>query len=129
MLDDVNERELSSYHLTQLGATLWPSRVTEGPLRHALSFDIEDWFHIIGIDAVADSSVWPTLPSLVVDFVYLHPRDFAPEFPRVSMPIVRRFEYNVGLGSTEAKLKMLLNNYAFDTCAAVLGLQPDIGQA
>ena len=31
-------------------------------LRHALSFDIEDWFHIVAVDAVADPKAWPTLP-------------------------------------------------------------------
>jgi polysaccharide deacetylase family protein (PEP-CTERM system associated) len=312
---DFDERELSSSHLKQAGTLKeQPSHGTERPVTHILSFDIEDWFHLIGIDAVADSSIWPTLPSLVVDYtrlivdlvseadaratffvlgwvaerypqltrtisaagheiathsywhrrvdqhspdefrkdlqrsidvlqeqtgkkvlgfraptfsitpgtewafdvmhdvglaydaslfpsprahggyrcpqeahlftnvpsgrpilelpmngafkagpallpfsgggymrllpqwlirrgfdsferkdipvvVYLHPRDFAPECPRVPMPIIRRFKYNIGLSSTEAKLKMLLNNYAFDTCAAVLGLQPAIAQA
>ena len=37
-----------------------PSRVT-----HALSFDIEDWFHMIEIEAVADPQKWDTFPSLV----------------------------------------------------------------
>jgi polysaccharide deacetylase family protein (PEP-CTERM system associated) len=55
--------------------------------------------------------------------VYLHPRDFAPECPRVRMPIKRRFKCYVGLNSTEAKLRMLLDGYRFDTCAAALGLQ------
>ena len=35
------------------------------PLLHALSFDIEDWFHMVEIEAVEDSKLWPTLPSLV----------------------------------------------------------------
>ncbi len=54
--------------------------------------------------------------------VYLHPRDFAPDCPRVSMPMKRRFKCYVGLNSTVAKLRMLLNSYRFDTCAAALGL-------
>ena len=36
-------------------------------ITNALSFDIEDWFHMVGIDAVADSDTWPDLPSIVVD--------------------------------------------------------------
>ena len=36
-------------------------------LKHALSFDIEDWFHMVEVDAVADPANWPTLPSIVVD--------------------------------------------------------------
>ena len=54
--------------------------------------------------------------------VYLHPRDFAPNCPRVPMPLHRKFKSYVGLGSTEKKLKMLLGRYAFTTCADVLGL-------
>ena len=32
-----------------------------GPVVHALSFDIEDWFHIVEIPAVEDPSLWPGL--------------------------------------------------------------------
>ncbi|MCZ6446065.1 MAG: polysaccharide deacetylase family protein [Planctomycetota bacterium] len=56
--------------------------------------------------------------------VYLHPRDFAPECPRVPMPLHRRFKSYVGLRSTKGKLKMLLQRYRFDTCARVLGIDP-----
>ncbi len=54
--------------------------------------------------------------------VYLHPRDFAPDCPRVPMPLKRRFKCYVGLDSTKGKLKMLLCRYRFDSCAAVLGV-------
>lgn len=54
--------------------------------------------------------------------VYLHPRDFAPDCPRVPMPLKRRFKCYIGLKSTAGKLEMLLDNYKFDTCAAVLGI-------
>ena len=53
---------------------------------------------------------------------YLHPRDFAVECPRVPMPPHRRFKNYVGLHTTADKLRMLLANYRFDTCAAVVGL-------
>ncbi len=52
--------------------------------------------------------------------VYLHPRDFATECPRVSMPPHRRFKCYVGLASTERKLRALLETHRFDTCATVL---------
>jgi polysaccharide deacetylase family protein (PEP-CTERM system associated) len=32
---------------------------------HALSFDIEDWFHMVEIDAVADPKSWDSFPSIV----------------------------------------------------------------
>lgn len=54
--------------------------------------------------------------------VYLHPRDFASDCPRVPMPLHRRFKSYVGLRTTKGKLRMLLNRYRFDTCQAVLGL-------
>jgi hypothetical protein len=54
--------------------------------------------------------------------VYLHPRDFATDCPRVPMPLHRRFMCYVGIKSTEKKLKMLLGRYAFTTCADLLGL-------
>jgi hypothetical protein len=54
--------------------------------------------------------------------VYLHPRDFSPDCPRVRMPLKRRFKCYVGLDSTKDKLKMLLSRYRFDSCAAVLGV-------
>ncbi len=54
--------------------------------------------------------------------VYLHPRDFAPDCPRVPMPPHRRFKCYVGLAGTKDKLRMLLRHYRFDTCAAVLGV-------
>jgi polysaccharide deacetylase family protein (PEP-CTERM system associated) len=44
-----------------------PSAASDGEVIHALSFDIEDWFHLVEIPAVADPSGWDDLPSLVVD--------------------------------------------------------------
>ena len=32
---------------------------------NALSFDIEDWFHMVEIDAVSDPKTWPDLDSIV----------------------------------------------------------------
>ena len=45
--------------------------MSETPNNHvvnALSFDIEDWFHMVEIDAVADPRKWPELPSIVVEY-------------------------------------------------------------
>ena len=36
-----------------------------GHIINALSFDIEDWFHLVDIDAVADPNTWPDFPSIV----------------------------------------------------------------
>lgn len=52
--------------------------------------------------------------------VYLHPRDFAPDCPKVRMPPHRYFKCYVGTATTEGKLDRLLAEYSFDTCRAVL---------
>lgn len=52
--------------------------------------------------------------------VYLHPRDFAPDQPVVSMPLHRKFKSYVGLSSTEMKLKSLLSKFEYTTCERVL---------
>ena len=52
--------------------------------------------------------------------VYLHPRDFAPDCPRVPMSPVRGLKCYVGLHTTAGKLEMLLGRYQFDTCSAIL---------
>lgn len=52
--------------------------------------------------------------------VYLHPRDFAPECPRVSMPLLRRFKCYVGMHTTMPKLEALLGRHRFAPCGEVL---------
>jgi len=42
--------------------------ISENPLTHALSFDIEDWFHMVEIDAVADPTKWDSFPSIVEEY-------------------------------------------------------------
>jgi len=63
--------------------------------------------------------------------VYLHPRDFAVNCPRVPMSLFRSFKSYTGLGTTMLKLERLLANYSFTTCGTVLnlaGLIPDISE-
>jgi peptidoglycan-N-acetylglucosamine deacetylase len=55
--------------------------------------------------------------------VYLHPRDFAPDCPRVPMPASRRFKCYVGMHTTAPKLRMLLERYRFATCAEILAIR------
>ena len=52
--------------------------------------------------------------------VYLHPRDFAPDCPKVKMPPHRYFKCYVGTSTTEGKLDRMLAEHRFDTCRAVL---------
>ncbi len=57
--------------------------------------------------------------------IYLHPRDFAPDAPRVPMPLHRRFKCYVGTASTEGKLRRLLERHRWGTCAEVLAASKD----
>jgi polysaccharide deacetylase family protein (PEP-CTERM system associated) len=52
--------------------------------------------------------------------VYLHPRDFATDCPRVPMPPHRKFKCYIGMKHTEAKLRRLLAYAPFGTCRDVL---------
>ncbi|MBC02122.1 MAG: polysaccharide deacetylase family protein [Phycisphaerae bacterium] len=52
--------------------------------------------------------------------VYLHPRDFAPDCPRVPMGLRRRFNLHAGLASTERKLRRLLERFAFVPCSELV---------
>lgn len=52
--------------------------------------------------------------------VYIHPRDFAVDCPRVPMPPLKRFKSYYGLGSTRSKFRALLDQYHFTTCQDVL---------
>lgn len=52
--------------------------------------------------------------------VYLHPRDFAPDCPKVRMPPHRYFKCYVGTASTEGKLRRLLTRYRWTTCEGAL---------
>lgn len=42
-----------------------PFRMSDSQITHALSFDIEDWFHMVEIEAVADPEQWDRMPSIV----------------------------------------------------------------
>lgn len=70
------------------------------------------WLIRRGVDQLANQGI-PTV-------VYLHPRDFAPDCPRVPMPLHRRFKCYVGAKSTASKLTMLLDRYRWGTCSEVL---------
>lgn len=56
--------------------------------------------------------------------IYLHPWDFCPDGPRTTMPVISRIKCYRNRHTTEPKLRRLLQNHAFTTAAAVLGLEP-----
>jgi len=52
--------------------------------------------------------------------VYLHPRDFGADCPKVEVSPLKHFKCYFNLESTRKKLEMLLANYQFGTCEEVL---------
>lgn len=58
----------------------------------------------------------------IPNVLYLHPRDFAVDGPRARLPLMRRFKSFYGLESTQDKLETVLQEFNWDTCASVLGL-------
>ena len=57
--------------------------------------------------------------------VYLHPRDFAVDTPRVPMPATRKFKCYVGLKTARDKFRWMLDRWKFDSCSQVLRHHPD----
>lgn len=51
--------------------------------------------------------------------VYLHPRDLAPDCPRVAMTPVRRLRTYAGLGTTARKVRALLREHRFRPCREI----------
>ena len=60
--------------------------------------------------------------------VYLHPRDLAPDMPRVPIPPRRRFLCYVGLSGMEGKLGAVPKRYRWGPCAVVLA-RAGLGEA
>jgi polysaccharide deacetylase family protein (PEP-CTERM system associated) len=53
---------------------------------------------------------------------YLHPWELDPEQPRFDVGFTTRVRHYTGLGSTERRLKRLIQEFRFDSVASVLGL-------
>jgi hypothetical protein len=48
-------------------------------------------------------------------FVYVNPRQIHPDYPRLPLPLLRRFKCYVNMKSTLPKLEWLCRNYSFCT--------------
>jgi len=57
--------------------------------------------------------------------VYLHPRDFAVDCPRIPMGLLRRLKCYTGMRTAGGKLRMLLERHRFDTCATIAGVDTE----
>ncbi|MFI4917801.1 MAG: polysaccharide deacetylase family protein [Phycisphaerales bacterium JB060] len=103
-----------------------------GPLRHRMCYSGGGYMRLLP-EALIRQGIQREAAQGRGTVVYLHPRDFAPDCPRVPMPASRRFKCYVGLSSTLNKLDRLLGSYEWTTCedalAHLMHPQQDGGEA
>lgn len=95
------------------------ARIGLGPLRKRMCYSGGGYLRLLP-RALIEQGMASEAKSGRASVVYLHPRDFAPEAPRLRMPAHRRFKCYVGLNSTEPKLRRLLRTYRWAPCQYVL---------
>ena len=52
--------------------------------------------------------------------LYMHPREFVPDHPRLKLPAKRHFQCYYGVSSFPRKLDALLSEFAFGTLSSLL---------
>ncbi len=90
-----------------------------GPLRKRMCYCGGGYLRLLPLGLIEqgiDAEVGAGRPTVV----YLHPRDFAPDCPKVRMPPHRYFKCYVGTASTEGKLRAMLRAHRWGTCAEVV---------
>lgn len=90
-----------------------------GPLRKRMCYSGGGYLRLLPSSRI-EQGVQHELEAGRPTVVYLHPRDFAPDCPRVSMPPHRSFKCYVGTATTKAKLERLLSTHRWGTCREVL---------
>lgn len=90
-----------------------------GPARRRMCYSGGGYLRLLPLRAI-ESGLRRELAAGRPTVVYLHPRDFAPDCPRVPMPPHRFFKCYVGARTTAGKLGALLAGHRWDTCRAVL---------
>lgn len=110
----------SGRKIPELPMSLAPVGV--GPIKKNLCYSGGGYLRLLTKGMIRDgfeASAQASHPSVI----YLHPRDFAPDCPKVKMPPHRFFKCYVGTRSTEGKLRDLLTRYRFQTCRQALSAQ------
>ena len=95
------------------------ARIGLGPVRKKMCYSGGGYLRLLPISLI-EQGVEQEAAAGRPTVIYLHPRDFAPDCPRVSMPPHRRFKCYVGMKTTEPKLRALLARHRWDTCERVL---------
>lgn len=94
-----------------------------GPLKKRMCFSGGGYLRLLP-HALIEQGIQSELRHGRPTVVYLHPRDFAPDGPKVSMPPHRYFKCYVGTRSTTHKLRQMLKDHAWGTCSEVLRASP-----
>ena len=95
------------------------ARIGLGPVRKKMCYSGGGYLRLLPMSLI-EQGVEQEAAAGRPTVIYLHPRDFAPDCPRVSMPPHRRFKCYVGMKTTEPKLRALLARHRWDTCERVL---------
>jgi polysaccharide deacetylase family protein (PEP-CTERM system associated) len=95
------------------------ARVGLGPIRKRMCYSGGGYLRLLPLSLIEQGMDQERAAGRAT-VVYLHPRDFAPDCPRVPMPLHRRFRSYVGLETTESKLRALLTRHRWDTCSRVI---------
>ncbi|MBX3321934.1 MAG: polysaccharide deacetylase family protein [Phycisphaeraceae bacterium] len=90
-----------------------------GPLKKRMCFSGGGYMRLLPLSLIEQGIAAEAAESRPT-VIYLHPRDFAPDCPKVSMPPHRYFKCYVGTSTTARKLDALLERHRFDTCRTVL---------
>ncbi len=90
-----------------------------GPLRKRMCYSGGGYMRLLP-SSLIEQGLQHELAAGRPTVVYLHPRDFAPDCPKVPMPPHRAFKCYVGTSTTKGKLERLLREYRWGTCREVL---------
>lgn len=91
------------------------AKVGVGPIRKKMCYCGGGYMRLLPLSLIKqgiDQEAAQGRPTVV----YLHPRDFAPDCPKVKMPPHRYFKCYVGTATTEGKLRSILKHYKWSTC-------------
>lgn len=104
------------------------ARVGVGPARKKMCYCGGGYMRLLPLSLIeqgVDQEAAAGRPTVV----YLHPRDFAPDCPKVKMPPHRYFKCYVGTATTEGKLRGLLKKYRWGTCEEVIAASASVAAA
>jgi len=95
------------------------AKVGFGPVRKRMCYSGGGYFRLLPYSLISQGVQIEAREGRPTS-VYLHPRDFAPDCPKVRMPPHRWFKCYVGTRTTTGKLQRLLSEFRWGPCREVL---------